>query len=92
MGIGKFVRSLRPGDDHALAARDYAGQQSASDKAAARRQMQADRKAERERQARQRAEERAAKDSADRRRRHRQELAAESARTAKQARRDWRLR
>lgn len=35
MDIGKFVRSLKPGDDRALAARDYAGQQSASEKAAA---------------------------------------------------------
>ncbi|PSK52433.1 hypothetical protein B0E38_04759 [Streptomyces sp. 111WW2] len=35
MGAGKFLRSLRPGDDRALAERDYKGQPSASDTAAA---------------------------------------------------------
>ncbi|MGY3199783.1 hypothetical protein [Streptomyces sp. TE5632] len=35
MGAGKFLRSLVPGDDVALAKRDYKGQPSASDTAAA---------------------------------------------------------
>lgn len=30
MSVGKFVRSLIPGDDRALAARDYAGRKSAT--------------------------------------------------------------
>ncbi|MER6978726.1 hypothetical protein [Streptomyces carpinensis] len=34
MGIRDFVRSLRPGDDRALAAEQYAGRESASDRAA----------------------------------------------------------
>lgn len=35
MGVGKFLRSLVSGDDRALAARDYAGQPSATETAAA---------------------------------------------------------
>lgn len=37
MGFLNFVASLRPGNDHELAATQYAGQQSASDKAAQKR-------------------------------------------------------
>lgn len=32
--LGNFVRSLTPGNDHQLAATQYAGQESASDSAA----------------------------------------------------------
>jgi hypothetical protein len=32
--LGNFVRSLTPGNDHELAATQYAGQESASDRAA----------------------------------------------------------
>lgn len=32
--LGNFVRSLTPGNDHELAATQYAGQESATDKAA----------------------------------------------------------
>jgi hypothetical protein len=34
MGLGRFFRSLAPGNDHELAARDYPDQESASDRAA----------------------------------------------------------
>lgn len=35
--LGRFVRSLIPGNDHQLAARDYADRESASDEAARKR-------------------------------------------------------
>ncbi len=31
--LGRFMRSLKPGDDHQLAAEQYAGRESASDRA-----------------------------------------------------------
>ncbi|MEZ7005031.1 hypothetical protein [Streptomyces sp. AD55] len=34
MSVSKFLRSLKPGDDRALARQDYAGQPSASQTAA----------------------------------------------------------
>ena len=35
--LGRFMRSLTPGNDHQLAARDYPGHESASDEAARKR-------------------------------------------------------
>jgi hypothetical protein len=34
MGLGNFIRSLTPGNDHQLAATQYAGRESATDSAA----------------------------------------------------------
>lgn len=37
MGLGNFFRSLTPGNDHELAATQYAGRESASDEASRKR-------------------------------------------------------